>query len=233
MPIDLRREQEATLQRPAFDYTPLARAFTASMDLVAGAETSLAKAKLLEVLADVPYRAWERLGRASLTLGDDARAKACRDLVRWSQEARHNENQHLAIVTERMGQLAEPDPWYLRQPMRFGAVAFYAAFVNLLAAVNPRRAYQFNAEFEDHAEHTYARYAADHPEWDDEAASGPAVAQYAEKTGAHLATWGDVLRRIALDERDHRNRSFLASGMAEEVVHYEGGPDRDGSSPHD
>jgi hypothetical protein len=231
MTIDLRREQEATLQRPAFDYTPLARAFTASMDLAAGAETSLAKAKLLEVLADVPYRAWERLGRVSLTLGDAERAEDCRDLVRWSREARHNENQHLAVVTERMRQLGEPDPWYLRQPMRFGAVAFYVAFVNILAAINPRRAYQFNAEFEDHAEHTYARYAAEHPEWDGEAISGPAVAQYAEETGTHLATWGDVLRRIALDERDHRNRSFLASGMREEFVHYEGGPAQETSSP--
>jgi hypothetical protein len=233
MTIEPKREQEATLQRRPFDYTPLARAFTTTMDLVAGAETSLAKAKMLEVLADVPYRAWERLGRASLTLGGDAPKRACQDLVRWSEEARHNENQHLAVVAERMRQLGEPDPWYLRQPMRFGAVAFYVAFANILAAVNPRRAYQFNAEFEDHAEHTYARYAADHPEWDDEAVSGPEVSRYVEQTGAPLDTWGDVLRRIALDERDHRNRSFLASGMPEEVAHYEGGPARDASSPND
>lgn len=190
------------------------------MDIVAGRETSLAKAKMLEVLAGVPYRAWERLAGARLARRDDGSAEACRGLVRWAQEARHNEDQHLGVVTERMRQRGERDPWYLRQPMRLGAVAFYVVFSNLLAAMAPRRAFRFNAEFEDHAEHTYARFAADHPEWDDEAASGPAVAQYAAATGSELATWGDVVRRIALDERDHRNRSFIASGMPQEVVRY-------------
>lgn len=233
MPIDLRREQEATLRRPAFPYSPLTRALTASMDVVAGKETSLAKARMLEVLAVVPYRAWERLGRASLASREDGRAEACRGFIRWAQEARHNEDQHLRVVAERMGRQGESDPWYLRQPMRFGAVAFYVVFANLLAAVDPRRAFQFNAEFEDHAEHTYARFAADHPEWDDEPASGPAVARYAEATGSALATWGDVVRRIALDERDHRNRSFVASGMPTAVVQYEGGPGRESEASHD
>src|SRR3954451_9156503 len=35
-----------------------------------------------------------------------------------------------------------------------------------MRAVRPSWAYRFNAEIEDHAEHEYAQFAAEHPEWD-------------------------------------------------------------------
>jgi len=226
MTIDLKQEQQASLERPPFPYTPMTRVFVAAMDMVAGRTTSLAKAKMLEVLAGIPYRAWERREESRLPRREAGLREACRGFIRWTQEARHNENLHLEVLDERMRELGLRDPWYLRQPARFGAAAFYAVFANLLARIDMRRAFQFNAEFEDHAEHTYARFAADHPEWDDEAVNGPAVAGYAAETGSELASWGDVVRRIALDERDHMNRSFIACGKPEQVVEYEGMPER-------
>ncbi len=44
------------------------------------------------------------------------------------------------------------------------------------------------------------------------------------KEYADLFTWGDIFRRISLDERDHMNNSFLYSGQQEHIVHYEGMP---------
>jgi hypothetical protein len=225
MAIDLRREQEATLARAPYDYSPMTRVFTASMDLVAGRETTTAKAKMLEVLAGIPYNAWERQEQALLGSRDRQTVEGCRRLIRWAREARDNENLHLEVLTERMRQQGEPDPWFLVQPMRFGAELFYILFANTLAAADMRRAFQFNAEFEDHAEHAYAQFAADHPEWDDEPATGPAVRRYSASTGTELQTWGDVVRRIALDERDHMNRSFVAAGKPDQVVEYEGMPE--------
>jgi len=47
-----------------------------------------------------------------------------------------------------------------------------------------------------------------------------------------FATWGDVFRRIALDEREHMNHSFDFAGRPEHVVDLASGDVvlRDGSS---
>ena len=88
-----------------------------------------------------------------------------------------------------------------------------------MAFLNIRRAFLFNAEFEDHAEHVYAQFVKDHPEWEEQPAEGELVRQYGE-----VETWADVFRRIGLDERDHMNDSFILCGMPDHVVHYEGMP---------
>jgi len=61
----------------------------------------------------------------------------------------------------------------------------------------------FNAEFEDHAEHVYAQFVEDHPEWESQAVSGDIVPEYID-----ASNWADVFRRIGLDERDHMHESM-------------------------
>jgi len=90
-----------------------------------------------------------------------------------------------------------------------------------------RRAFLFNAEFEDHAEHVYARFVEEHPEWEDQPVRSTLVKSFAD-----LKTWAEVFRRIGLDERDHMNSSFVACGEPERVVRYDGMPIlRRGSAP--
>jgi hypothetical protein len=60
----------------------------------------------------------------------------------------------------------------------------------------------------------------DHPGLDQQNIINPLVKEYAD-----LSTWGDVFRRISLDERDHMNNSFLYSGQPENIIHYQGMPD--------
>ena len=91
----------------------------------------------------------------------------------------------------------------------------------MLAWISIRRAILFNAEFEDHAEHVYAQFVAEHPEWEDQPANNEKVKAYGD-----LATWADVFRRIALDERDHRNNSFRLCGKPECIAKYDGMPDK-------
>ena len=56
MTIDLRKEQLNTLKTPRLNYSFAARIFFFGMDLATGNKNRLAKAKLLEILACIPYR---------------------------------------------------------------------------------------------------------------------------------------------------------------------------------
>ena len=54
MTVDLKKEQEAVLERPRYPYSAVARFFFLSMDALTGRDTTLAKAKVIEALAGVP-----------------------------------------------------------------------------------------------------------------------------------------------------------------------------------
>jgi hypothetical protein len=112
------------------------------------------------------------------------------------------------------------DPWYLVPPVPLFMVGFYAAIMHLLAMTSIRRAFLFNAEFEDHAEHVYAQFIEEHPEWEQQPVNNEQVNENGE-----LPTWADVFRRIGLDERDHMNMSFRFCGKPECVVIYDGMPE--------
>ncbi|HET7876152.1 MAG TPA: hypothetical protein VFN71_11590 [Methylomirabilota bacterium] len=64
---ELRREQERTLAAPRMRYGPLARLLFLSMDLFYGRRRRLSKFKVLEVIARVPYQAWESVAYVAMT----------------------------------------------------------------------------------------------------------------------------------------------------------------------
>lgn len=227
--LELKREQQASMARARYPYSAAARLFFLGMDLVAGGKTTLAKAKLLEILASIPYRQWEGVEYGRMTRGyrNPGIVREARQIVAYGREAQDNEYWHLLVIQEKMKAEALPDAWYLIPPIPWLVVWSYVLMARLLALVSLRRAFLFNAEFEDHAEHTYAQFAADHPEWDAQPVDNPVVKEY----GSSLLTWADVFRRIALDERDHRNRSFAYCGKPEWVVPYEGMPKGDSPVP--
>jgi ubiquinol oxidase len=142
-----------------------------------------------------------------------------RAIVRWGREAQDNEYLHLLAINEKMKEDAARDPRYLTPPLPSLMVGSYAALTWTMARLTARRAFLLNAEFEDHAEHTYAQLVDDHPEWEDQPVESVVVREY----GA-FGSWADVFRRIGLDERDHMNASFAFAGMPQHVVHYEGMP---------
>ncbi len=215
MDVDLRKEQQAALARPRLRYSPAARLFFLSMDLLAGKKTTLAKVKLIEMLAGIPYRAWEFRHYALMTRchGDPGQEKRTREIIAWCRAAQDNERWHLLAVHEKMQEDGCRAPWYLLAPVTVLAIGFYAIFSRALARVSLGRAFRFNAEFEDHAEHAYAQFVAEHPEWERQPLANERVRAYAD-----LPTWADVFRRIGLDERDHMNRSLIYSGQPQRVV---------------
>ena len=220
--VDLRSEQQASLVRPRYPYSGIAKAFFAGMDIVAGKKTTLPKAKLLEMLASIPYREWEKNQYARLTrrYRNLEWVRAAWHVVSYGRAAQDNEYWHLLVLQEKMKEDGLRDPWYLAQPLPWLMTATYVLLAKLLALASLRRAFLFNAEFEDHAEHEYARFVEEHPEWEGQPVNNAVVATYSS-----APTWADVIRRIGLDERDHRNHSFVLAGMPEHVVPYPGMPE--------
>lgn len=221
--LDLKREQQASLERPRYKYSLSARFFFLSMDLVTGGKTTLAKAKLLEMLAGIPYREWEthQYGRMTRGYRDTGVVQSTRRIVTWGREAHDNEYWHLLVIQEKMKTDGLKDPWYLAAPVPWLIVWSYRVIAGLLALISLRAAFLFNAEFEDHAEHIYAQFVAEHPELETQSVQNAVVTKYC----SDVNTWADVFRRIGLDERDHRNQSFANCGKPEYVARYAGMPE--------
>ena len=226
--IDLEKEQQATRARPRYPYSAAARVFFGSMDLLVGRETTLAKAKLVEMLAPVPYRAWEKRERARVRRhrGDQRLVQESGAIVLWGREAQDNEHWHLLLIEEKIREDSAGEPWYLTAPIPQLLAGSYALLTWTMARVAIRRAILLNAEFEDHAEHTYAQLVHDRAEWEDQPADSALVQEYGS-----FRSWADVFRRVGLDERDHMNNSFVFAGRPENVVEYEGMPSAAGSGP--
>jgi len=219
--VDLKMEQQASMARPRYKYSLAARSFFLAMDLVTGRNTTLAKAILIELLAVIPYRAWEIREYARMTrlYRNQEFVQQARGIMLWGREAQDKEYWHLLVINEKMKEDGIKDTWYLSPAVVFPLILSYGLFTRILALINIRRAFLFNAEFEDHAEHVYAQFVKEHPEWEDQPVRSALVKEY-----EYLKTWADVFRRIGLDERDHMNSSFVFCGKPEYVIKYDGMP---------
>jgi hypothetical protein len=220
--VDLKKEQKASLARPHFKYSLAAKFFFFSMDIVTGKETTLGKTKLLEILASIPYRAWEirQYERLTCRYRNAGLVEKATHIMLWGRESQDNEYWHLQVINEKMKEDGIKEPWYLFPLVSCSMVLIYRLISRLLAIFSIRRAFLFNGEFEDHAEHVYAHFVEDHPEWDSKPVKTKLVKEYGD-----FQSWGDVFRRIGLDERNHRNNSFIFGGKPEAVVKYNGMPE--------
>ena len=73
----------------------------------------------------------------------------------------------------------------------------------LMYVVRPAWSYRLNADFEDHAEHEYMRFVAEHPDLE----SLPFESIFADDYG-RFGSLADLFRRIGLDEREHMQESL-------------------------
>ncbi|MGH3980966.1 MAG: hypothetical protein ACRDRZ_18540 [Pseudonocardiaceae bacterium] len=84
------------------------------------------------------------------------------------------------------------------------ALAFaYYQLSWLLFVLRPDWSYLLNADFEDHAEHEYMTFVAEHPEWEDT----PFESAFADGYG-HFDSLADLFRQIGHDERVHEQESL-------------------------
>ena len=205
-PERLRHEQEVTLASPRRRYSWSARGLFATMDVLYGDRRTLAKFRILELVARVPYQAWENVAYVAVT--HTARqphfARRIFDKVRVSRFEQDNEQWHLLVLEE----LLEHDPerrGFVKHRLVPQVIAFaYYQLSWLLFAIRPSWSYRLNADFEDHAEHEYALLVQEHPEWDTTPYNGSFTDEY-----GNYATLAELFRQIGFDERMHRVESEL------------------------
>lgn len=201
---ELIREQNQTLATPRRRYGILAKILFVMMDVIYGKGRTLAKFRVLELIARVPYQTWEHVGYIAVTHkhGKPRFARRVFDFVQEARAQQDNEQWHLLILEEMLQQRGIRQG-FLRFRLIPQVIAFAYYHVSwLLYVVNPALSYGLNADFEDHAEHEYMLFVRDTPQFENE----PFVSEFEKDYGA-FASVADMLRQIGLDERMHKIES--------------------------
>ena len=202
-------EQQTTLATPRRPYSLAARALFVGMDVLYGRRRSLPKFVVLELVARVPYQVWEHAAYLAITrsAGETRVARRIHDRVCRARMQQDNEQWHLFILEDALEHQGVTLPWlrYRLLPQLI-SLAYYA-ISSLLYLCRPAWSYALNADFEDHAEHEYMAFVADHPELE----RSLCTCTVAEDYGC-AETFADVLRQIALDERHHKLESLAELG---------------------
>lgn len=203
-PDVLRRAQEATLARPRRRYSLSARFLFTLMDAVYGKAGSLPKFRVLEIVARVPYQAWEHVAYVAITHTSETPefARTIHDRVVEARAQQDNEQWHLLILEEMLHRSRHRHRLVRDRLLPQIMAAAYYHLSWLLYTIRPEMSYRLNADFEDHAEHEYMRYVERHPELED----APWDSVFADDYGHH-ATIADLFRSIGNDERIHREES--------------------------
>jgi len=206
----LAAEQQVSLATPRRKASISARALFAFMDIAYGKERTLEKFRVLELVARVPYQAWENVAYVAVThtASQPDFARRVFDRVRVSRWEQDNEQWHLLILEELLstGPTGYKRPGWIKTRILPQIMAFgYYQLSWMMYAVNPTWSYRLNADFEDHAEHEYALLVQEHPEWE----HTPFTSGFHADFG-HYESLADLFRQIAYDERLHRLQSEAA-----------------------
>jgi ubiquinol oxidase len=201
-------EQQASLRSPRRRYSLSARVLFAVMDALYGKDRTLEKFRVLELVARVPYQAWENVAYVAMThtASEPRFARRVFDRVRTSRFEQDNEQWHLLILEELTA--AGPRRAFVRSRVIPQLLAFaYYQLSWFMYAVRPAWSYRLNADFEDHAEHEYAHLVEEHPEWEQTPYEGEFTADF-----GRYDCLADVFRQIGYDERLHRLESEARMG---------------------
>ena len=207
----LRHEQRKTLEAPRPRYGILAKILFATMDLLYGRARSWSKFKVLEVIARVPYQAWEHVAYIAITQQYEHEDFARRvfDRVQESRRQQDNEQWHLLILEEWIHRNRIKEQFVLHRLAPQVIVFFYYQISWLLYVLKPEWSYRLNVDFETHAEHEYMLFAREHPELE----QTPFESEFRKDYG-DFRTMADVIRQIGYDERMHKQESMRKLGMA-------------------
>ncbi len=203
--LELRQEQEKTLAAPRLRYGLLPRMIFLNIDLLFGRTCTLSKLKVFEVGARVIYQAWENVAYIAMThkYREPDYARRIFDFVSEARRQQDNEQWHLLILEEMIHKRGIREG-FLRYRLFPQLNAFFLYHVSwLFYVISPRWSYQLNASLEDFAEHEYMEFVRDNPDLE----QVPFESIF-EKDYGSFESQADVLRRIGLDEREHKEESL-------------------------
>ena len=201
---ELQSVHAETLAAPRRKYSPIAKAMFLQMDLLYGRKMTLEKFMVLEIVARVPYQTWETASYKKITRNHRKVGLALRifDRLKEFRAQQDNEQWHLLILSELVERSGKKTGAF-----RFRFLPKVMAFTWwnicwLMYAVKPSLSHRLNADFEDHAEHSYAELVEANPEFD----VTPYESQLCAEYGA-FDSLGDLFRQIGHDERCHKRES--------------------------
>jgi len=202
---ELLASHQQTLNTSRRRYSLSARALFFALRVVYGRARTLSKFKVLELVARVPYQAWEQVAYIAITHVHNRAGQASRifDRVQESREQQDNEQWHLLILQDLIARSGKRESrvYYFWIPQVIAL--FYYQLSWLLFVLKPSWSYRLNADFEDHAEHEYMQFVAEHPEWETTRYDSPLTADYGS-----FESLADLFRQIGHDERVHKNDSL-------------------------
>ena len=201
----LREEQEKTLATPKRRNGFLAKILFLTMDILYGRAGSFSKFKVLEIIARMPYQAWENVAYIAIThkYSNHELARRIFDRVHESRIQQDNEQWHLLILAEQI-QKRGIQEGFIRFRLMPQILAFFYFHISwVLYVIKPSLSYRLNIDFEDHAEHEYMNFVKTNPQLEDE----PFESNF-EKDYGKFNSMADVFRQIGLDERIHKEESM-------------------------
>lgn len=200
----LAANQQSELNATRRAYTLSSRALFSVMDLVYGKKRTLEKFRVLEVVARVPYQAWESVAYVAMThtSKNPDFARRVYDRARIARVEQDNEQWHLLILEELTRD--QRRPWFKGRIIPQILAVSYYQLSWILFVIRPKWSYQLNADFEDHAAHEYALMVQEHPEWE----TTPFESQFQGEFGAYDSL-ADMFRQIGYDEALHRQESEI------------------------
>lgn len=210
-PTELREHQRRHLAMPSYRYSPPARLLFWTADKVFPQGRSFEFFAFVELVARVPYMAWEHVSHIAQTQNhrDHQFDRKIQNRVLLARDEQDNEFWHLLIMQEFCERKGYRPRWFFDRlfPQVLSVVYYHLSW--LLYVVHPKSSYRLNSDFEDHAMRQYAKFVEEHPEFDDM----PWESEYRADYGFH-ATIGDMLRQVARDEEQHKDHSdgFIRRG---------------------
>lgn len=202
---ELRKAEEATLSSPRRRYGFLSRILFLFLDLVYGKKRDWDKFKVLEVIARVPYQAWEQVAYVAMThmYGKPDFARRIFEFVRESRAQQDNEQWHLLILEELVHKKGIRENFFVYRVLPQVAAFVYYHVSWLLYVIKPSLSYALNADLEDHAEHEYMEFVRENPGLESEPFESDFSGDYGQ-----FNSLADLFRQIGYDERIHKQESL-------------------------
>lgn len=198
----LRENQQEQLAAPRRSYSLSAKALFSVMDLVYGEQRTLEKFRIIELVARVPYQAWENVAYIAMTHTSNTPdfARRVYDRVRAARVEQDNEQWHLLILEELTKD--QRRTWLKGRILPQILALTYYQISWIMYAIRPKWSYRLNADFEDHAAHEYALLVSGHPEWETQSFDSSFEAEFGS-----YESLADMFRQICYDEVIHRRES--------------------------
>jgi ubiquinol oxidase len=210
--LDLKQEQVKTLASPVLPSNFILKGMYLFFDLIYGQKRTPQKFIVLEILARYPYWVWESAGYRALSMCYSTtscptvfQTKEILKLIELGRESQDNEQWHLLLLADICYRRGYRFGWFHFYLVPKILVLKYRFLTKLIYMINPSWSFAMNAAFESHAEHQYMLMAQENPEWDNEPVDSTYFEYYPRQK-----TLNDLIRRIALDERDHMYHSLEA-----------------------